>query len=213
MGAFCVNVHIRTDDQNALVRELQALPIGGCWVLPEKGKWATVCEERASSQDSEWICELSGRLSERLRTAAIAFLIHDSDIFCYWLFDRGELLDHFNSFPDYFEPVDDAERQQSRGRPEVLLRFCPPGRKEQEVESALREKSVFAEEQAAELARVLGIDSERVYLDFQYIGEDQTPEELGAVFVGDEPPAGEKPWGGRRFSIFQPDDEDTNEEV
>jgi len=212
MGAFCVNVHIRTDNQKALVRELQMLPIGGCWVMPANGKWAAICEERASSQDSEWICDLSGKLSERLQTSAIAFLIHDSDIFCYWLFDRGELLDEFNSCPDYFEAIDDAERQRSQGRPEILLRFCPPGRKQQDLEHVLREKPVFAEEQAAALAELFGIDVDRVYLDFQYIGEDQTPEELGAVFVGDDRPAGEKPRGGGRLSLFQPDDEDDVDE-
>ena len=102
VGAFLVNVHVRTDDHEKLADGLRALPIGGCWVAPSANGWATVLEERASTQDDQWIRKLAAAASREAQAATIAFLVHDSDIFCYWLFDRGELLDEFNSCPEYF---------------------------------------------------------------------------------------------------------------
>jgi hypothetical protein len=189
MGSFLVNLHVRTDDHEALACEVQGLPIGGCWVVPPQRGWATIYEERASSQDEQWIKELSAGISQRLQAPAIAFLVHDSDIFCYWLFDRGAALDEFNSCPDYFEAASAADRARCQGQADVLLPFCTPGTTALEIERVLRQKPVFADEQLMALLPFLGIAPERALVDYRDLGSELDPDEIGAVYLGTRPPA------------------------
>jgi hypothetical protein len=153
MGGFIVNVHVQVDDLEALTEEMRRMADGACWVTPVKNGRSSVYEEQASSQDEAWIRELTGRLSDQLQTGAIAFLVHDSDVFCYWLYDRGELIDEFNSCPDYFggsnsfEVSDESEFGSAdlKGRPDVLARYCRPPRRAQEIERVLATGETFAE--------------------------------------------------------------------
>jgi hypothetical protein len=191
MGTFLVNVHIQTDDLEALAEEMRRLEGGDCWVTTAKNGWSSVYEEQASSQDDTWIRELTGRLSDQLQTAAIAFLVHDSDVFCYWLYDRGELIDEFNSFPDYFGASDSFEDESEsdvgsadvKGKPDVLARYCRPPRRPNEVERVLTSSEAFAEAQLEKLASLLGIDGARAATDFRDLGDEQEPEAIGAIFI------------------------------
>ena len=103
MGLFCANLHFRTTDDKALSASLNRRGVTRYRVVPAKGEWTSLYEERASQQDDGRVRDLAGGLSEDLHVAAIAFLVHDSDVACYWLFDGGRLLDEYNSCPDYFE--------------------------------------------------------------------------------------------------------------
>ena len=103
MGLFCVNLHFRTTDDKALSDALGRRGVSRYRVVPAKSGWTSLYEEQASEQDDRRIRDLAGGLSEDLQVPAIAFLVHDSDIACYWLFDGGRLLDEYNSCPDYFD--------------------------------------------------------------------------------------------------------------
>src|SRR5438105_4902268 len=108
MGAFIVNLHVRAEEREGLVLAMRELAANRSWVTAPKDGWVSVYEERASTQDDDWIRELGAELSGRLDTTAAAFLVHDSDFLCYWLFERGDIVDEFNSCPDYFEDDDDG---------------------------------------------------------------------------------------------------------
>src|SRR6185436_11994097 len=153
MGAFLVNVHVRNEDHGSLMEALRELPVDRGWITPAKNGWASVYEERASTQDDAWIRELGGSLSGKLDARTVAFLVHDSDFLCYWLFDRGELVDEFNSCPDYFDD-DGGDRSVSTavGRPDLLLPFCRPGTRLRDIERILAQDPTFAESQLEELA-------------------------------------------------------------
>jgi hypothetical protein len=193
MGRFLVNVHVQVDDLEALTEEMRRLAEGDCWVTSATNGWSSVYEEHASSQDDTWIRELTGRLADQLQTAAIAFLVHDSDVFCYWLYDKGKLVDQFNSCPDYFGEGDGDsgedggesafETPDVTGQPEVVARYCRPPRPPKEVERVLAASETFAESQLAQLAALLGIDDTRAMTDCVDLGGEQDPEEIGAVFV------------------------------
>src|SRR5262245_44835179 len=128
MGLFCVNLHFRTTDEQGLSAALKNQGVANYHVLPAKNGWVTLYEERASMQDDEWLQELASGLSQELQVPAIAFLVHDSDVACYWLFDDGQLLDQFNSCPDYFDDGALGRGQsQLGGQPDVLLRYCRSG--------------------------------------------------------------------------------------
>jgi hypothetical protein len=168
MGLFCVNFHFRTSDDKALTAALKRRGVTRSIVLPAKGEWSSLYEAEASHQDDGRIRELAGGLSAVLHTAVVAFMVHDSDIACYWLFEDGKLIDDFNSCPNYFED-DDSEEDSPRsgGKPDALLRYCRAGITQEALAAILSEQSVFAESIIEHLADALGIDGERALSDYR----------------------------------------------
>jgi hypothetical protein len=217
MGAFIVNINVRTNDRQAVERQLADL---NAWVTSAKNGWISVYEEQASTQDERRIRDLSARLSTVLDVAVIAFLVHDSDFVCYWLFDAGRLVDEFNSCPDYFDDGagDDetADNGPSAGRPQVLLKYCPPGTQLDDVQEVLGDtEHVFAEEQLTKLAELLGIDQARATTNYSDLGGELDPSDLEATFLGASPPASRGFRGPRRArfpAIMSDDDADEDDD-
>jgi hypothetical protein len=209
MGSFIVNVNVRATHRQAVEKEIKAFNPAAAWVTGAKNGWITIYEEGASTQDENRIRELTEHVSSGLKSPAIAFLVHDSDFLCYWLFDDGQLIDEFNSCPDYF---DEGENEEAlAGKPEVILKYCPPGTKLSDVEQVLSDKGqVFADSQLAQLAELLGIDSTRSCVDFRDIGSEIQPEELEAVFVGTQKPGygAREPWQPQASPLRLHDDFD-----
>jgi hypothetical protein len=138
MGAFFTNYHLRCTDPAAVAESAKDLIATRAYVSPAKDGWITLYDETSESQDTAEITRLGRELSLRLNTALFAFLIHDSDVFVYYLFDRGELIDEYNSDPAYFSgAVTEETRHRLAGQPPTVLKYCPAGTTLLEVESAM----------------------------------------------------------------------------
>ncbi len=206
MGAFFVNYQVRIDSTAKVCVVLGPLVETGAYVSPPKNGWVTVYEKASDEQDDTIIRRIGSELSRILNTPVVSFLVHDSDIAMYWLFQAGKLVDEFNSAPDYYEKASKAERTRTRGNADALLPFCVPGTTREQVEAVLHpaEGPVFADDIVSDLAGVLGIDAVRASLGFNYFddeGEQSLPDaaEFEAVGLGaerkerfEEPVAGEK---------------------
>jgi hypothetical protein len=211
MGLFCVNFHLRATDERSVADAMSRRGITRFHVVPAKTGWTALYEERASEQDDQWILQLGRGLSEELQVAVIAFLVHDSDIACYWLFDNGQLLDEYNSDPSYFDSDTDGPPSPSGGRTEILVRYCRPGIRQAELAAILAEEAVqeatFAEEIIDRLARVLGIDPTLATSDCRDLAGGTRPRGRNGTEDDDEED------GGRSFScapasMGRPDDND-----
>jgi hypothetical protein len=167
MGAFVANFHVRNGLINAVRDTLTQIGAKRVRLAGAHNGWVTVYEEQASNQDDAWIEKLAKELSARLDTACVAFMVHDSDIALYWLCENGQLLDQYNSAPDYFEPVSRAEKRRVSGRSDIFLRFCRPDVTLDQVEAVLRAQVTFAEDTVAQLADFLGIDPEHALADYR----------------------------------------------
>jgi hypothetical protein len=64
-------------------------------------------------------------LSQRLGSPVFSFHIHDGDLWMYMLYDQGEVVDQFNPVPDYWQELDDAERQAWQGNATEVARRIP----------------------------------------------------------------------------------------
>src|SRR5262245_36740962 len=171
MGLFCVNMHFRSTDDKALTAAVRKHGVTRFRVLPAKGGWTTLYEEEASHQDDGRIRDLTGSLSRDLKVPAIAFMVHDSDIACYWLYENGQLLDEFNSCPAYFDDDATGDEPPSGGRADVLVRYCRPGVAKDDIASVLGGGELFAEGLVEHLADALGIDEERALSDYRDGGD------------------------------------------
>lgn len=177
MGLFCVNIHFRTTDDKPLSAALNHRGATQYRILPAKNGWTSLYEEEASWQNEARIRVLAGGLSKELHVAAVAFMVHDSDIACYWLFDDGRLLDQYNSCPAYFDEdaTDDGPPSPTGGRPDVLLPYCRTGVRQHDLAAVLAEQAVFAESVIERLADALGIDGDRALADYRDVSDGDGP--------------------------------------
>ncbi len=171
MGAFFTNLQVRKSSAKAVSAALAKLIEGGAYVSPQSGDWVTVYAED-SEQQNDKIETLASGLSRMLKTDVLGFLVHDSDIAMYWLYRNGELVDEFNSAPDYFgEDIGEEGRARLSGSTEALLPLCVGGTTAEQLEEVLHPPDGFpimAEDICGELATLLGIDAERAMLGFTY---------------------------------------------
>jgi hypothetical protein len=175
MGAFFVNFQVRSDSTAKVRDALVPIVRTGAFVSPSKNGWVTVYEKSSDDQDDEVVRRIGSELSKVLNTAIVSFMVHDSDIALYWLFQCGKLVDEFNSAPDYYEKASKAERARTRGNADALLPLCVAGTTREQVDAVLHPAEgnpVFAEEIVSDLAGLLGIDEQRVCLGFSYFDEE-----------------------------------------
>jgi hypothetical protein len=186
MGAFFTNLHVRTDDSVRVIDALRPLLSQRAYVSPPKSGWVTIYDETADANDESELARLAAALSKNLNTAAIAFLVHDSDVLIYLLFDNGTEIDRYNSCPDYFGPVDPKAITKYQGKPEILLAYCVPGTALQPIQSAIKSPGSRAESKLAVFAALLGIDDARAAEGFNYFledGKETTPDADDFVLI------------------------------
>jgi len=124
MGTFVTNLHIRDAERNAVIGALRSLDVVPAFVRgsPEH-TWTSIFPE-AADQDQAALSEMASTLSRALNRPVIAFLVHDSDVLLYWLYNGGKELDRYNSAPGYFTG---EETPPEGGNPDALGVCCPPG--------------------------------------------------------------------------------------
>ena len=175
MGASCVNFHARSEDSAAVAKALARIVHVEALVAPPKNGWTTFFDQNASSQDTKQLVRIARSLSKKLQTAVFAFLVHDSDVFQYHLFDQGKLIDQFDSRPDYFGVVSSARRRKYAGQPELFAQLARAGVTVEEIQNVLTDKSVIQleEERATAFAALFGIDQALAAADYQDVDDNR----------------------------------------
>ena len=101
MGKFYVNFSIQSTDQQQIVTVLQnagRLAI----VSPAHSGYVVVYDEESDRQALPPIVQVGSLLSESMNAPVFAVLNHDDRILRYWLFEKGAIVDAYDSRPDYF---------------------------------------------------------------------------------------------------------------
>jgi hypothetical protein len=199
MGAFFVNYQIRHDDQTAVVDAAGLLVQRHAYISPPKHGWVTLYDEVSDSQDAHEIGRLGSDLSATLNAAVFAFIVSDSTLLVYYLFDNGDLLDEYHS-----DPIETSEHAQAdqklrfTGRPEILLPYCVPGTDRHEIETPLLRgqsrkaqsrvdtgfaASPSAEERLHPLVIALKMDEQRTKMGFVDFDRQWSNIEEGSLFL------------------------------
>ena len=106
MGSFYTSITLRGPSQDRVIAALNERN-RVAYVSPTLDGITLVCDKQSEDQDSHILKELTGALSRRLTCVALAVLNHDDDILMCWLYDKGILLDEYDSTPGYFEGDED----------------------------------------------------------------------------------------------------------
>lgn len=192
MGNFYVNHTVRAPQKDVaglLEREGHTAFVG-----PTANGFTVVCDAECDNQDTNAIRALGRKLSSSLKSPVLAVLNHDDDILCYWLFEEGELIEEYNSCPDYFDEDEsdsdegemDSEESESTtpsrmSDGEELCRvFGGPGKRERVRAILTGEGHVFAIMAHQELVNTLGLPSGSVGSGYRYVAQGDAGLDRGA---------------------------------
>lgn len=171
MGAFYVNYTVRGSTQKAVAEALKG------WkavVLPEQNGCVTVAEERSDSQDTNILRHLSNHLSSTLRAPTLCILNHDDDLLVYFLSKDGQIVDQYNSQPDYFE--DGPASPAGGNAAELCSAFgCRDLGAVEEALRDTREEYLFAMDRHQALVTALGSSDWAIGLSYAYYTEGMMP--------------------------------------
>ncbi|MCY7406216.1 MAG: hypothetical protein LH631_02245 [Alkalinema sp. CAN_BIN05] len=101
MGKFYVNFSVKSSDQHqvvAVLRDAGRVAI----VSPPQAGYVVVYDEETDRQALSSIVQVGTLLSESVNLPVLAVLNHDDRILRYWLFEKGAIVDAYDSRPDYF---------------------------------------------------------------------------------------------------------------
>jgi hypothetical protein len=150
MGAFFTNCNVRTTDAAKCAKVLKSSSGLRAFLTDSQNGWVTVYDEQTESQDIEILRRLAKKLSAELKTVAIGILLHDSDVFQYLIYENGELVDQFDSKPDYFGCVSDAQKKEWRGDFGKLLPYATKGKTISDFKRVAAKKYVVEEKRVGE---------------------------------------------------------------
>ncbi len=183
MGAFYTNITLYKVQQRE-VADYLAGQKRTAYVSPTMNDFTVVYDKATEGQDTDVLQGLAQSLTRQFKCAGLASLVHDSDVYLYWLYDGGRLLDSYNSMPAYFDE-DDSDAAPEGGDAQKLCKaFGRPDSVEvvagifESVEQSAGEEPLFAEEIHAQLAEALGMPPFAAYLGYAGMEEDLAPYHL-----------------------------------
>jgi hypothetical protein len=187
MGNFYTNYTLRGPDQQ---QAAAAMAGRRARIAPSENGCVVVFDEASDEQDTEVIAELGTHLSRELQCPVLAVLNHDDDILWYQLHVNGELVDEYNSSPDYFEATDEETADPAGGDAQLLCDTFG-ATDAAAVEAILRKPShdpdgyVFAFQRHRALVQALGLPGCAVATSYASFDYDDIPESISADDVLD----------------------------
>jgi hypothetical protein len=177
MGEFFVNFQIRSGDAQEVAAVAAGAVRGLAYISPEAGRWVSLYDRTAESQDVYEIDRVATEISGALGTIVLVFLVADTTMLVYYVFDSGGLIDEYHStLPAFPDGPEIGEHPRFGGRPEVLIPLCRPGVLRVDIDSALEKSEIShdagfgstvpATDRILLLANALGIDVARATIGY-----------------------------------------------
>jgi hypothetical protein len=141
MGGFYDSIHVRTESYQLIQDLLTRLAKDKgykFYLAPVINGWVSLFASEY------WQETLSREISAETQTDVLHMMVHDDDIFRYLYYRNGELIDEFNSCPDYFgEIIPAKEKKRLKGRPGVFTELVGNKSKVKKIRKILKPKSIF----------------------------------------------------------------------
>jgi WD40 repeat protein len=158
MGAFYGSILIRTENSGEVQKaldEVAKITDHKFLVGPPVKGWISVFPDHSGQSD-----QTSAEAAKLLPCDIFHLIVHDDDIFSYFFYRGGRLIDRYSSCPDYFGDVPDEEKKLCRGRPELfqdLLDKPESLGKLKALLAASQKKYTFEQERMTKFVELLGL--------------------------------------------------------
>ena len=178
MGGFYDNITVRGPSPEELQQFLQDT---NCDALISPEVEGHVVVYHAEPDGDPGILEtITEQLSRQFKCPALGVLNHDDDILMYTLFVNGELLDQYNSDPNYFEDAGEPDGPLG-GDAKALCAACDRPEAADRVAEILQKTRgedgyVFEMDRHHDLAKLLGMRNFPIAVEYGSIDEDELPE-------------------------------------
>lgn len=100
MGAFYGSIQVRSGDHAAVLASAQEVANAsgiGLFIAPEIDGWIGIYPQGGGQDET-----VGRQFAERQSGFVLQLVIHDDDVFAYWLYEHGSLCDSYWSTPGYF---------------------------------------------------------------------------------------------------------------
>jgi hypothetical protein len=158
MGAFFESIHVRTENSDVVRKALEDLAKDAdCKFLlgPAAGGWVSVFPDDCGQSN-----QVPVEIAKRLPHDVFHLIVHDDDIFFYYFYRDGRLIDQYNSCPDYFHEVSDEEKQQGQGHPELFQDLLRRPESLGKLKTLLvTDKFTFESERMAQFVKLFGLSN------------------------------------------------------
>jgi GNAT superfamily N-acetyltransferase len=160
------SIHVQTDDLTAIERAVRQfvprLPGGsrGSIVMPPRNGWIGVYDD-VCERDPKQLRRLAQELGERTGAVVLALGVEGGAVTRFLLFEGGRLVDEYLSIQEHYGPLPPGDVVALAANPRVVARLTgaePAAVRAAAVHGSSPAELPPAEEVAAELARVMGIE-------------------------------------------------------
>lgn len=172
MGGFYGSIQLRTENRDQVIevvadvtRSMQIRALVG----PLINGWIGVYPQDGGQDD-----RVGAQIASSLDCHVIHLIVHDDDIFAYWLYRDRKLVDSFWSLPGYFGNENLAREEAMKGDPELFRPIIQ--NKISQLSPLLSREApgfVFASERLDKFAKVLGIANTVTAYDYLKGGETE----------------------------------------
>src|ERR1700704_1139097 len=100
MGAFYGSVQVRSEDRSgvkAVAEEVARALHASMLVAPVIDGWVGLYPDMNGQNEG-----VGAAMAGRMDADVLHLIVHDDDVFAYWFYRRGELVDSYWSLPGYF---------------------------------------------------------------------------------------------------------------
>jgi hypothetical protein len=172
MGAFYGSVLVRTEDSETVQRVLNQVAKEGdkrFFVGPALDGWISVFPNNSGQSD-----EVSAEIAKLIPHDIFHLIVHDDDMFIYYFYRKGTLVDQYNSCPDYFHEVPEEDKQVCMGRPELFRDLILDPESLNELKNLLaadKAEYTFEQERMTKFVELLGFSNALSSYEYLQSGE------------------------------------------
>jgi hypothetical protein len=174
VGNFYVNHTIRGASAEAAAKVLVGRTAA---IAPAENDLVVVFDQQSDSQDQAVITEVGELLSAELNATVLAVLNHDDDMLWYQLFEKGKVVDEYDSMPGYFD--EDSDHSGALGGDAHKLAAAFGVKDERTITQILKsDKYAFAYERHLALCEALNLPEFAAGCGYGHIENGELPEGL-----------------------------------
>jgi tetratricopeptide (TPR) repeat protein len=193
MGAFFDSIHVRTENSGTVQNALEQIAKeADCKFLfgPALKGWISIFPSESGRNEP-----ISTKIAKFISNDVFHLIVHDDDIFFYYFYRSGKLIDRYNSWPDSFEEVSEDEKQQCQGHPELFQDLLRKPESLSKLKTLLTaDKFTFESERMTQFVKLFGLSNALTSYDYLR-SEDRDEDEIEGwkqfVHIGYQPASAE----------------------